>query len=191
MRSVGLALAMAVLLGGAAARADDFEPALRAFAASTAAQWAADPAVVAAVLAQNAAHASITPDEIARLDAAWKAEVGSADMPTVTPVLMHPLSDRLRAHVAGSGGIVTEVFVTDGLGLNVAVSAPTSDYWQGDEAKFTETFPLGPKAVHLGEVEFDESTQTYQAQISVVVTDPATGEPAGTMTVAVNAESLL
>ena len=79
----------------------------------------------------------------------------------------------------------------DAQGLNVAASGLTSDYWQGDEAKFTETYGKGAGAVHFGEVEFDESSQTYQAQISVTVTDPATGQPIGAITVGVDAAHLM
>ena len=49
----------------------------------------------------------------------------------------------------------------------------------------------GAGATHLSEVEFDESTQTYQGQISVTVTDPATGTPIGALTVGVDAEALM
>ena len=87
--------------------------------------------------------------------------------------------------------MITEVIVMDAKGLNVAASGATSDYWQGDEAKYQETYPKGPGAVHFGEVEFDESSQTYQAQISITVTDPDTGRPIGAMTVGVDAEVLL
>jgi hypothetical protein len=55
----------------------------------------------------------------------------------------------------------------------------------------TETYGIGPDAVHFSEVELDESTQRYQAQISLTIVDPATGEPIGAMTVGVDAEALL
>ena len=79
----------------------------------------------------------------------------------------------------------------DAVGLNVAASAVTSDYWQGDEDKFLKTYPMGPGAVHFSDVEFDESTQTYQAQISIALTDPATGSVVGAMTVGVVADALM
>jgi hypothetical protein len=47
----------------------------------------------------------------------------------------------------------------------------TSDYWQGDEAKFQKSFNGGAGQVHVGDVKFDESAQVYQVQISVPVTD--------------------
>ena len=39
------------------------------------------------------------------------------------------------------------------------------------------------------EVELDESTQTYQAQLSFTLVDPATGAAIGAVTVGVNAET--
>ena len=79
----------------------------------------------------------------------------------------------------------------DALGLNVAASDTTSDYWQGDEAKFTETYGVGPDATHLGDIELDESSQSYQGQISMTIVDPATGSAIGAITVGVNADALL
>ena len=96
----------------------------------------------------------------------------------------------LREQVEASGGVITEVFIMDARGLNVAASATTSDFWQGDEAKHSETYGKGVDAVHFGEVEFDESTQSYQGQISMTLTDPATGEAIGALTVGVDAEAL-
>ena len=78
----------------------------------------------------------------------------------------------------------------DARGLNVAASGVTSDYWQGDEAKFRETFGKGPRAMHISEVEFDESSQTFQSQLSVPIVDPVTQEPLGAITVGLNAEQL-
>ena len=128
--------------------------------------------------------------QIEALDQAWRAEIGQATQPTIAPVMTNAASDVLRARIAASGGRVTEAFVMDALGLNVATASATSDYWQGDEAKFSETYPKGAEAMHLGEVEFDESSQSYQMQISFTVPDPASGAPIGAMTVAVDAEQM-
>ena len=63
--------------------------------------------------------------------------------------------------------------------------------WQGDEEKFSEVFPKGKDGVYFSDVELDESTQTYEGQISISIVDPASGEAIGTLTVGVNAESLM
>lgn len=185
---------LACLLGLAtaqAASANDFQPAMRAFMEGEVATWAASEAIVDAIRAQNARTGGYDQAQIDALDATWRAEVGTANTPTISPVLSDPVSDFLRERVAQSGGRITEVFVMDARGLNVAVSDVTSDYWQGDEEKFTETFGVGPDAVHFSDVELDESTQRYQAQISITISDPSTGQAIGAMTIGVDAESLL
>ena len=173
------------------AAADEFTAAAQEFYRSSVAQWASDPRLVAAITEQNNRTTGYTQAEIDALDQAWRSEVGMADAPTIAPVLTSDVSDFLREQVAQSGGRITEVFVMDGVGLNVATSDVTSDYWQGDEEKFTETFGQGPGALHVSEIELDESTQRYQGQVSVTIVDPATGLPIGAMTVGVDAESLM
>ncbi|MXQ06815.1 hypothetical protein GQ651_03045 [Alphaproteobacteria bacterium GH1-50] len=171
--------------------ADEFAAAAEEFYRSSVATWAADPRLVAAITEQNNRTTGYTQAEIDALDQAWRAEVGMSDAPTITPVLTSELSEFLREQVAQSGGRITEVFVMDGVGLNVATSDVTSDFWQGDEEKFTETFGQGPGAIHVSEIELDESTQRYQGQVSVTIVDPASGLPIGAMTVGVDAESLM
>ena len=171
--------------------ANDFEPAMRAYFESEIVGWMQDQVIIDAINGQNTTTGAYDQSEIDALDLAWRAEVGSNDSPTITPVLKNAAADRLRGLVEESGGRITEIFIMDGVGLNVAASATTSDYWQGDEAKFTETHGAGPEAVHFGEVEFDESSQQYQGQISATITDPATGQAIGAVTVGIDAESLL
>lgn len=190
MKRLLLTAAAASLTAGAA-QANDFAPAMQAFLESEVRSWAEDPVIVAAIREQNARTASLAQSEIDALDAAWRVEVGADATPTITPVVENEASDFLRDRVAASRGMITEVFAVDARGLNVAASAVTSDYWQGDEAKFTETFPAGPAGVHFGEIEFDESSQSYQGQISLTITDPATGEAIGAMTIGVNPEAFM
>lgn len=64
----------------------------------------------------------------------------------------------------------TELFVTDNQGANVAAYPATSDYWQGDEDKFFESF-VGNGLVWVGEQEYDESTRKVSVQVSVPVHD--------------------
>lgn len=153
--------------------------------------WAADPVLVQALQAANAANAGLDQAAIDALDAAWRAEVGQQQTPTITPVLQNAAADFLRASMESSGGKITEIFVMDAKGLNVAATGPTSDMWQGDEDKFAKTYPVGPDAVFIDDVELDESTQTYQGQISISIVDPATSTVIGAMTVGVNAEALM
>ena len=153
--------------------------------------WAQDPLLMSALEAQNIRHAGLEAAAYTELEQRWSAELGRTPAPLVDSVLQTPASDFLRARMEESKGLITEVFMMDVHGLNVASTSMTSDMWQGDEEKFTETYAKGPGSIHLGEVEFDESTQTYQGYISVTLTDPETGEPVGALTVGVNAEALM
>ena len=66
----------------------------------------------------------------------------------------------------------------------------TSDYWQGDEDKWSKTYSVGPDALVIGDVEQDESTQRFQTQVSLSVVDPADGAVIGAVTVGVDVENL-
>ncbi len=170
--------------------ANDYAPKMQDFLDGEVRKWAGSRVLIDAVRAQNEVSAAYSQDQIEELDQAWRRELGLSQRPTIEPVISNAASEFLRRVVADAGGVLTEVFVMDARGLNVAASGPTSDYWQGDEAKFSETYPNGPAAVHLSEIEFDESSQTYQGQISFSVVDPVSNEVIGAMTVGVNAESL-
>ena len=172
------------------ASANEYEPALRELAEQKIMQIASDPAIIAAIQARNGETGGMSEDAIIALDEKWRAEVGASDTPTISPILNGDIADMLRAVRDESEGLFTEIFVMDMVGLNVAASDTTSDYWQGDEAKWQQTFGAGSGAVHISEVELDESTQSYQSQISVAITDPVTNAPIGAATFGVNIEFL-
>lgn len=151
---------------------------------------AQNPALIAAIVAQNAETAAFDAAQIDALDQQWRAEVDAAAKPLIDKVMGTEASAALVAAQNESAGVFTEIFATDAKGLNVAQSTVTSDYWQGDEDKFSKTFSVGADAVFLGEVEQDESTQTYQSQVSITVVDPATGSPIGSITAGVDLSML-
>ena len=183
--------AAALTLAAQIGHATEFDAAARSFLENNVAGWATNPILIDAVRAQNTKTAGYAASQIEQMDQVWRAEVGAATAPAIDPVYNNPAAEFLRAQSDASGGVITEILLMDGIGLNVAVSHITSDYWQGDEAKYQQTFVIGPDAVHIGEIEFDESSQTYQSQLSFTVTDPDSGEPLGAMTVGVNAEALM
>ena len=186
-----LIAAALVTLVASPALAVDFKTAMEHYLEANIMPWAHEPGIISAIEAQNTLHEGLTGPDIDALDQQWEREIGAADAPLITSVLTNSLSDALRGHVEAAAGAVFELFVMDAHGLNVASSAQTSDYWQGDEAKFTDTYGKGAGAVHFGEVEFDESSQAYQAQISMTITDPSTGAPIGAITVGINADHLM
>lgn len=175
-------------LGAGMAQADP-NAAMLAFVQDHVMTALSNDAITAAVQARNAATAGLSADEILSLDTEWRAQVGAATHPLIDTVITSDEATFLGSHVAQSGGRITELFIMDARGLNVAASDVTSDYWQGDEAKYQQTYLVGPDAVHISEVEFDESTSTYQGQVSFTLNDPATGTPIGAVTVGLDATS--
>lgn len=168
--------------------ANEFEAPLTTLASTEVAAIASAPEVIAAVKAQNAETAGYDQAAIDAADTRWREEVGAASRPTIDAVLARPASAFLLAKKESSSGLFTEVFVMDAKGLNVAQSDVTSDYWQGDEAKWQETYGKGAGSVHISDVELDESSQTYQSQVSVPVID--NGQVIGALTIGVNVEYL-
>jgi hypothetical protein len=106
----------------------------------------------------------------------------------INRVLSNDLSNHLKQAKENGQGLYTEIFVTDNRGLNVGQSNVTSDYWQGDEAKWK--VPYQQQELHIGAIELDESTQSYQSQVSAPVVDPGNGDVIGTITVGVSVEQL-
>lgn len=152
--------------------------------------WLSDPVVIDALKAQNAEHASLAQADVEALDAKWRAGVDGGSKEMIDAVLANPLSQFLKAKQQEAGGLITEVFVMDNKGLNVGQSDVTSDYWQGDEDKWSKSFGAGPDGIFIDGAEKDESTQMLQSQGSVAIKDPATGEAIGAITVGVNLDAL-
>lgn len=164
---------------------------MQEFAQSTVKNWVANADLVAAIKAQNEKHANLAQADIDAMDQQWRAETGASSKPMIDEVMGRAVSNFLGQVKAETEGLVTEVFVMDAKGLNVAQSDVTSDYWQGDEAKWKKTYLAGPDAVFIDEVEEDESTQTFQSQLSMSIVDPASGEVIGAITVGMNVEAFL
>ncbi len=152
--------------------------------------WSQSDEVIDAVNKQNEASASLSQGDIDKQDKAWRAETKGGDQKMINAVLSNSLSTYLKGVKDKSEGKYTEIFVMDMKGLNVGQSDVTSDYWQGDEAKWQKTYGAGPSGVLVDEVEFDDSSQTYQSQVSIAVVDPSTGKAIGAVTVGVNVEML-
>ncbi|MCX7559761.1 hypothetical protein OS190_09295 [Sulfitobacter sp. F26204] len=171
------------------AQAAEIPPAMSQYIYDDLMKWINNIQIVHAINAQNRQTRDLSETEIITRDAAWRAEIGQAASPFVDRVLNTPLSMFLRERLEHSNGRITEVIVMDHKGLNVAVSNVTSDYWQGDETKFQETFSKGSGAVFIDDIRLDESTQRYQGQVSFSVTDPDTGRVVGAITVGLDASA--
>ena len=132
-------------------------------------KWASAPEIVNAVKAQNSQKASL--DKIKELDKKWIETSGTDDF--MKSILSNNCSEYLKS-LRKENSYLTEIFVMDDKGANVAMTNKTSDYWQGDEDKFIKSYNNGNGTVHYGKLTFDESSQAYLIQVSVPVVDKNT-----------------
>jgi hypothetical protein len=133
---------------------------------STLVKFGADPIIVAAVKAENAKGKTLA--QIQELDKKWMATAGIVDY---MQALMDNECGKYLRKIQASAPYYAEIFIMDNQGANVAMSDKTSDYWQGDEAKFIKSYNGGRGAVFIDDVKFDNSTQAYLVQVSVPVKD--------------------
>lgn len=184
-----LTVALAASLRPALAQ-EDYVAAATAHVRSQVLPWVLDPVLIEALRSQNADTAGLGQAQIEALDLQWRTELGHSDQPLIQKVTANAASKFLRDKLDQSDGMITELILMDKVGLNAGQSDLTSDYWQGDEAKFRNSFGAGPDAIFVDELEQDESTGLLQSQVSLTVKDPLTGEALGALTVGINADKL-
>ncbi|MFN3714286.1 MAG: hypothetical protein ACK4SX_11565 [Alcanivoracaceae bacterium] len=153
--------------------------------------WSHSDEVVDAIREANRLRQQITPADIQRLDHQWMSEFSSGEHVLIRSVVEHPLSGFLRDIHHADKQFYAEILVMDRLGLNVAVSQITSDYWQGDESKYQQVFPPGGNPVFIDRIEYDHSTRKFQVQVSIRIVDPHSSLPIGVLTVGIDVEGML
>ncbi|MBU1232106.1 MAG: PDC sensor domain-containing protein [Proteobacteria bacterium] len=163
--------------------AEEASQAVKELAQSTLAGYGSDPVIVNAVKKQNSMGKTL--DEIKATDKKWQDTAGIDSFMKST---MDSECGRHLSSLLESTNYLAEIFVMDNQGANVAMTGKTSDYWQGDEAKFQKSFADGNGAVFVDEVKFDDSSQAYLVQISVPVMDA--GKAIGAITFGVDVEAV-
>jgi len=136
------------------------------------ANWANAGALDEAVAAQNRQHRTL--EKIQQIDAAW---TGGGDLDGLDRELLeNDCANALGSFMTETTGF-KESFVMDDLGALVCMTQRTSDYWQGDEAKWQRSFNEGRGALYIGEIAWDESADSMLVQISVpiMIDDSAIG----------------
>jgi hypothetical protein len=172
IRSIGVAILAVASLAGLARAQDksalspEAEAALKKEVPKIEA-WGKDPTIVKAIVAKNALRMSL--DQIKEIDSAWMA--GKAE-DRVRELLGNACSARIKDLVAETPAYV-EAFAMDNQGALVGLNQKTSDYWQGDEAKWQKSFNGGSGQVFVDKPHYDPSSRAILVQVSVPVFDGA------------------
>lgn len=137
------------------------------------------------ILAQESIRAlAAQPEKITRFDYGYidslEREWAMPDSTLRKGVLETSFSKYLRREVPKRFSFVSELFIFDRSGALVASSADTTDYYQGDEMKYTQTFSKNQNQF-LDRLRFDESTGKFLVQITMLI--PGQGKGANTLAV--------
>ncbi|KAF0248776.1 MAG: hypothetical protein FD167_1821 [bacterium] len=146
-------------------------------------KWGKDPAIIKSITSQN--KKKVTLSEIQAIDKTWMAATGINDF---MKNLMSNLSAQRLKRLARSH-LYAEVFVMDDQGALVAMTKKTSDYWQGDEAKWKKAFNDGKGATFVDLPQYDKSTDSILVQVSLPIKNTS-GAAIGTITVGLNIDRL-
>lgn len=177
-------------LSQASANGIDHQEAVKAYFQDSLAEWVKSPEIIEAVRAQNGTTSAWTQADIDRADADWRAEVGQIERPQIDAMIQNTISQFLRQKQSAADWMIVEIIVMDGKGMNVGVSTPTSDYWQGDEAKFQKTYLQPEAGLFIDDIEYEPDTHLVISQANSAIIDPDTGEPIGAITVSLNLNKL-
>ncbi len=122
--------------------------------------------IVNAVKKQNKLETSL--EEIKQLDQEW---VNNDKLAFAQTLQNNNVGQLLRAKVLSNKSLYSEAFLCDKNGAIVGEYPQTSDYWQGDENKFINSFNGGKGKIIVNDFKYDASTKSYAVQISVPVMD--------------------
>jgi hypothetical protein len=184
-------------------------PAVEAYARAFLAKWGSDPKLIAAIKASTAKSKKYSYDDVQIIDNQWRvAKSGLEKEKKAATALGELTTDKIEDNVkkgealikevrgsetskfleaqlekAEPKGAVTEIFVMDGWGWNVGQTGGTSDFYQGDEGKWQQTFASGdPKEVEV--LPIVEEDGIKYSQISLPIKDG--GKNIGAVTIGID-----
>jgi len=131
-----------------------------------------DKAILDAVRFANDRYRDITAEQIQALDRKWRSS--GEELPK--QLTDKECNESLKLFQRTFKGLA-EIFVTNARGLNVCQTNKTTDYYQGDEDWWKQTFRSDkPRYTFL---TFDRSAGVFAVPIYLPVRDPASGDIIG------------
>lgn len=150
-----------------------------------------DPELIDTMASASRQHEGLAKADLLEQDRLYLAQLQTGDGSIVKSLREAPASKRLTALLKMEKGIVGELMAFDRSGLTIAAAHLPSDYWQGDESKFTRTVATGANALFIDTIAFDQSSGLFLVQVSLSVSDPATGDVIGGVTIGLDVEHAL
>ncbi|NRD71675.1 hypothetical protein HQQ94_00080 [Shewanella sp. VB17] len=126
-------------------------------------QWLKTPEFNNLLIENNKNLLSV--EEIEQRDQNW---IQGKDVHLYEQLKSSLVSQILQAKIINSK-VYVEAFVCDQQGVIVALYPKSSDYWQGDEAKFINSFNQGKGSIFIDKLSFDDSTNMYSVHVSIPI----------------------
>jgi hypothetical protein len=136
------------------------------------------------VAGQNAKQISL--DEIQKIDKQWKE--AEDELPVQAEKMGNDCAKEI-AKIIKKFPVLGETFVMDNQGANVGQNALTSDYWQGDEAKWKNSYKNAKGGIDVSGRKLDKSTNVVDQKVSLPIID-AQGKVIGAVCFGVKTEML-
>ena len=164
---------------------------LARIARQTVEPWTRTDVMIHTLRRVNRERQGLTEADIRSLDAQWRARQAGDHSELIRAVQDTRLSGFLSRKQRASDGLFREIMVTGRHGLNAGMSRVTTDYWQGDETKFRQTFNNPDEAPVIERIRYDSSTRQFLVHVSLPVRDPDTDQLLGVLTAGVDIQQAL
>ena len=138
-------------------------------------QWKHLPQWALTLKKYNAKNKNLSAQDILERDKKWTEAFLQNDSAYALALVDQTLSAQLGELKKSEQGVITEIMLVDESGSNIAISDITSDYWQGDEEKFTAVVGKPADFIHFAPIIYDESTKRFQLQLSIPLYEPVQG----------------
>lgn len=124
--------------------------------------------------------------EIAKLEKEWLEPKSKL----VSSVLSSSISKDLKSNILKNFKYVKEVLVFDKSSLLLAAGEKATDYYQGDELKYSETFLKG-QDLFFDRLRFDESSKRFLVQVTMMKRSADKGHKDLAMTIGIDVSRFL
>lgn len=127
--------------------------------------------IVNAVVQQNSNNKSKSVNQLKKIDGQWQLAFKVGDTKLSKTIVNQNISLLLKQLSAASSELLSEIIIMDERGYNVAIAEMTSDYWQGDEEKFTLVYSKPEQTIFFEHIKYDASSKRFQVQVSAPLYD--------------------
>lgn len=147
--------------------------------------------ILAAIKQQNMNNKNKPVNQLKQIDEQWQLAFKVNNLSFTKTVVNQTISRLLGQFATSSKDLLAEIIIMDERGYNVAVADMTSDYWQGDEEKFTQVFNKSEQTIYFDKIKYDASSRRFQVQVSATFLDPGTKKSIGAITLGVDIDKAL